>query len=60
MADLRIEAFPEDLLHQLKVRAAQEKTTVKALMIVAAEKLLFMPDGQQNTRRKSDSLHNES
>ena len=57
MADLRIEAFPEDLLHQLKVRAAQEKTTVKALMIAAAQKLLS--DGQQQTRRKSDSLHHD-
>lgn len=58
MADLRIEAFPDDLHHQLKVRAAQEKTTVKALMIVAAEKLLSMPDGQQltKTRKRQPSL----
>ena len=40
MADLRIERFPEDLLRELKVKAAQEDTTVKALMILAAEKLL--------------------
>lgn len=39
MADLRIEGFPDDLYRALKVKAAQEDTTVKALMIAAAEKL---------------------
>jgi hypothetical protein len=52
MADLRIEAFPDDLLHQLKVRAAQERTTVKALMIVAAEKLVSIPSGQDHTKTR--------
>lgn len=40
MPDLRIEKFPDDLYRALKVKAAQEGTTVKALMIAAAEKLV--------------------
>ena len=36
MAQLRIEGFPDELLRALKVKAAQEGTTVKALMIDAA------------------------
>lgn len=40
MADLRIEGFPADLLRDLKIKAATEQTSVKALMIAAAEKLL--------------------
>ena len=56
MADLRIEAFPDDLLHRLKVRAALEKTTVKALMIVAAKELLAEPGSRQiiKTRKGRD------
>jgi len=40
MAQLRIEGFPDDLLRALKVKAAQEGTSVKALMIAAAEKII--------------------
>ena len=43
MAQLRIEGFPDELLRDLKVKAAQEDSTVKALMIAAAEKLLGKP-----------------
>jgi len=38
MARVVIENFPDDLYRALKVKAAQEDTTVKALMIAAAEK----------------------
>ncbi len=38
MAQLRIEGFPDDLYRDLKVKAAQERTTVKALMIELVEK----------------------
>ena len=40
MAQLRIEGFPDDLHRALKVKAAQEGTSVKALMIAAAEKII--------------------
>ncbi len=40
MAQLRIEGFPNDLLRELKVKAAQEDTTIKALMIEMAEKVV--------------------
>lgn len=40
MAKMVIEGFPEDLYHALKVKAAIDKTSVKAIMIEAAEKLL--------------------
>jgi plasmid stability protein len=35
-----IDGFPEDLLRELKIKAATENTSVKALLIAAAEKLL--------------------
>ena len=38
MAQLRIEGFPPELLRALKVKAAQEGTTIKAIMIAAAGK----------------------
>jgi hypothetical protein len=40
MAVLRIEGFPDDLYRELKIKAATESTTVKALLIGASEKLL--------------------
>jgi len=40
MAILRVEGFPDDLLRDLRVKAAKEDTTIKALMIDAAEKLV--------------------
>ena len=40
MARVVIDGFPDDLHHELKIKAVQEKTTVKALLIAAAEKLL--------------------
>ncbi len=38
MARLVVEGFPDELMHALKVKAANERTTVKALIIAAAEK----------------------
>jgi plasmid stability protein len=38
MAILRIEKFPDDLYRELKIKAATEGTTVKAIVIGAAEK----------------------
>jgi plasmid stability protein len=35
-----VEDFPLELLRELKVRAAQEGTSVKALLIAAAEALM--------------------
>jgi plasmid stability protein len=40
MAILRVEGFPDDLLRDLRVKAAQEDTTIKKLMIAAAERLV--------------------
>jgi plasmid stability protein len=40
MARLVVEDFPDDLHRALKIRAASEGTSVKALVIEAAEKLL--------------------
>jgi len=36
MAQLRIEGFPDDLLRDLKIQAAKDSTTVKAIMTQAA------------------------
>lgn len=33
MADLRVEKIPDELLRALKIRAAQEGTTLRALVI---------------------------
>ena len=33
MADLRVEKIPDELLRALKVRAAQEGTTLRALVV---------------------------
>ncbi len=38
MPDLRIEKIPEDLYHDLKVKAAQEDMTIKAFVIALIEK----------------------
>lgn len=46
MAQLRIEGFPDELLRELKVKAAQEDTTVKALMIGMAEKVVGRKAGK--------------
>jgi hypothetical protein len=40
LARVVTEGFPDNLYRELKVKAAQEGTTVKALMIAAAEKLI--------------------
>ncbi len=40
MARVVIEGFPDELYHELKIKAATEKTSVKALLIAAAEKSL--------------------
>lgn len=40
MARVVVENFPDDLHRALKVKAATDGTTVKALLILAAEKLL--------------------
>lgn len=40
MARMVIENFPDDLYHALKIKAATEQTSVKAIMIAAAEKAL--------------------
>ncbi len=41
-----IEDFPPDLLEELKIKAVREKTSVKALLIGAAEKLLGRKAGK--------------
>jgi plasmid stability protein len=46
MADLRIENIPEDMLHALKVRAAQERTTVKALVLEGCRRVLAGKGGK--------------
>lgn len=45
MARLVIESFPDDLYYELKVKAATERTTVKAIIISAAEKTLGRKTG---------------
>lgn len=40
MARVVIDGFPDILYHKLKVKAAQKKTSVKALLIAAAEKVV--------------------
>jgi hypothetical protein len=45
MPDLRIESFPEDLYYALKVKAAEERTTIKAYVITAIEKALGRKSG---------------
>ena len=47
MAQLRIEGFPDDLLRDLKVKAAMERTTLKAVVIAAAEKALGRKAGEK-------------
>ena len=39
MARVVIEGFPDDLLRTLKIRAVNERTSVKALLIAAAQKI---------------------
>ena len=46
MARVVIDGFPDDLHHELKIKAAQEQTSVKALLIAAAEKLLGKKAGK--------------
>jgi hypothetical protein len=43
---LVIEDFPPDLLKELKIKAVNESTSVKALLIGAAEKLLGKKAGK--------------
>ncbi len=40
MARVVIEGFPDELYYELKIKAATERTSVKALLIAAAEKYL--------------------
>ena len=40
MARMVIDGFPDELYHALKIKAATEKTSVKAIIIEAAEKAL--------------------
>ncbi len=46
MPDLRIEKIPEDLYHDLKVKAAQEDMTIKAFVIALIEKALGRKAGK--------------
>lgn len=62
MADLRIEGFPDDLYRGLKIKAAQEGTTVKAIMITAAEEVLRQtskPLGSRLTSLKTHGNYNQ-
>ncbi len=46
MARVVIEGFPDDLYHELKIKAATERTSVKALLIAAAKKSLGRKAGK--------------
>jgi len=46
MARLVVEGFPDELFRDLKVKAAQEGTTVKALVIAMAEKAIGKKAGK--------------
>ena len=58
MARVVIAGFPDDLYHELKVKAALDKTTVKALLIGAAEKIVGRT-GKDRLSESSEALLNK-